>query len=767
MVKNVLRKKLFRDIRINAMQFFSIILLCTLGTFAFSALSGTSQMIGQTVEHYFDTNNIADYWVTLNNPSDNIQQKIQNLQGVTQCNMRTSLSMTASLPHDPALQVVGYQDAMEINRPLLRKGELLLKGDNRGCMIQERFATAHSLAVGDRIKAEYAGFEFSFIIRGIVLSPEFVCNEKGAINAAKQGYILVNAPALSPFPINQMVITTNESADAETIKKALSTMMPEAFIQDHSVHQSTVRIKNDSQMFHNMIFIFPGLAYAVATLIVMTTLTRMIENERLQIGSLQAMGFPSKTILSHYLSYAFLPSLVGSLLGIILGHITMPYILWDALISQHEMPYRLTPPIDISGWLMVLLTVFMSILVCLFTFYQATKDTTASLLRPKPPKEGKRILLERISLFWKHLSFNNKVVIRSLFRNKMRSFMSLLGILSCNMLLITSMGLQDSITILTKNYYTKTLSYDIVASLEGEVGTKESYEKRVPAELVECIMVKPITLSTSDGLETTTLSVLADSQQLIRLGQHETLIPLPDNGLLITQKLAKKMDISLGDELKLSLLGDDEPFLLKVDNIVVSTVVQGIYINDSTWDTLRKGPFTPTAIQILGPAENCDAILADMDEVEEIDRPNILIDEMLEMLKTLSSVFSILTFIALSLAFVICYNMGLMNFVERTREYATLKVLGYHQKEIRKLIMHENMIIAFLGVVGGIYPGILLTDIVMHSCEPELGFYPGEPAVQSIVIACVVTFLFSIFISRVLTMKVKKIVMVEALKSVE
>ena len=140
---------------------------------------------------------------------------------------------------------------------------------------------------------------------------------------------------------------------------------------------------------------------------------------------------------------------------------------------------------------------------------------------------------------------------------------------------------------------------------------------------------------------------------------------------------------------------------------------------------------------------------------------------MLEMLDALQSVFAMLTGIALALAFVICYNMGLMNFVERTREYATLKVLGYHQKEIRRLILRENTIISLLGVAGGVFPGIALTDVIMHSCEPETGFYPGVPTLQSIVIACIVTYLFSGLLQRLLTRKVRSIDMVEALKSVE
>ena len=206
---------------------------------------------------------------------------------------------------------------------------------------------------------------------------------------------------------------------------------------------------------------------------------------------------------------------------------------------------------------------------------------------------------------------------------------------------------------------------------------------------------------------------------------------------------------------------------MQVTQIVQNNVTQGVYMNRTTWEAQRKGDFTPTAIQVRGPGEGCIDMLESMDEVDSLDYPAEQIDDMLKMLESLSSVFTLLTVIALSLAFVVCYNMGLMNFVERLREYATLKVLGYHQKEIRALILRENALVALLGVALGVWPGILLTDIVLHSCEPESAFYPGAPTLQSIVIACVVTYCFSGLIQRLLARKVRTIDMVEALKSVE
>ena len=281
------------------------------------------------------------------------------------------------------------------------------------------------------------------------------------------------------------------------------------------------------------------------------------------------------------------------------------------------------------------------------------------------------------------------------------------------------------------------------------------------------MMEQSVSLRAAGGSRTTMLTVLDDDQQMQYLGKDETFVNLDTGFVAVTYKLSRTLDIHVGDTVRLLLPGDDEAISMVVGQIVHNNTVQGVYMNRTTWEAQRKGDFAPTAIQLRGADEACIAQLLDMDEVDTLNYPADQIQEMLDMLDALSSVFSMITFIALALAFVICYNMGLMNFVERIREYATLKVLGYHQKEIRSLIINENLIISVLGVLCGIVPGYLLTDVVMHTCEPESAFYPGVPTVQSVVIACVVTFCFSVFIQLLLTRKVRSIDMVEALKSVE
>lgn len=768
MVNNTLRKKLFRDMSRAAMQFLSIIALCALGTFAFSALDGTARMTRTTLNTYYEENNLADYWISLPTADRAALDKVAAVPGVTHVRARTTVDMDTTLSDDITVSVTAYDGAMDINIPLLREGELLDENDKRGCLVEERFAVAQNLSLGSRIGVKLSGQEYDFVVRGIVVSPEYIVVSNGLVaNPDAYGYLLVNACAIPTLPLTQIVANIDDDADSETVQAAIEEAVPDALVVDRRSHASTARANNEAQMFENMTLIFPVLAYAVAALIVMTTLSRMIDNQRMQMGTLKALGFSSRQIRNHYLSYALVPSAIGAVLGTIIGHFTLPTLLWDTLLSQDEMPYKLTPPISKPAWVMTALCVMMSLGILLYSYQKSAKECTAALLRPKPPKDGKRILFERIPFLWSRFSFNTKMVVRNLMRNKLRTFMSLVGLLCCTMLIITSFGLQDSVTAMSINYYTRTLNYDVRASLKGTVGTAESYERRLDAENIECIMEKSVSLRADAGTRTVSLTVLEDDQTMQHLGENETFVKIQPGTAAVTYKLTKTLKLSIGDTIRLYLPGDDEPLSLVIGQIVQNNVSQGIYLDQTTWESFRKGDFIPTALQLKNPSADCLALLADMDEVDKIEYPAEQVDEMKRMLDTLSSVFSLLTGIALALAFVVCYNMGLMNFVERTREYATLKVLGYHQKEIRRLILRENNIITLIGVLMGILPGIMLIDAILHSCEPESGYYPGAPALSSIILACVITFCFSQLIQRLLVRKVRKIDMVEALKSVE
>lgn len=768
MAKNALRKKLLRDMRRSFMQFLSIVVLCSLGTFMFAGLNGTARLAQGTINAYFEQNNLADFWVAVPSADRDTLERISSLEGVADVCARATADLESTLPGNPTLNVTAYNGPMRINQPLVSEGTALSGTDLRGCLIQAGFASVHDLSVGDRINVKLAGQEYGFVIRGIVYSPEFICVTDGVYpNPEVYGYILINAQAMPALPLSQIIVRLEPGADAQAVQKAIETALPTALVINRGAHYSTANANSNAVMFNNLTLVFPLIAYAVAALIVMTTLTRMIDNQRLQLGTLKALGYSANKIRSHYLSYAVWPALTGSLLGVVLGHTLLPRIIWALLLAQNEYPYQIYPHISIASWGMVALTLFISVIICLIAYRKSARETTASLLRPKPPKAGRRILLERITPLWSRFSFNTKMMTRNLMRSRMRTIMSLVGVLCCNALIIASFGLQDSINALAHNHYTQTLCYDVRANLTGVVDSADSYRRRLDAEKVECIMERSISVRSASDSRTTLLTVVEPNQQMLHVGPNETLVEILPGGVAITQKLASTLHVRTGDELELFFPGDDQPARMQIQQIVYNSVTQGLYMESNTWEALRKGAFMPTAIQLRAPTDACLRELESMDEVDSLKRPTDQSVELQQMLDMVSSIFILISLIALALAFVICYNMGLMNFSERTREYATLKVLGYHQWEIRSLIIGENNLIALLGVALSILPGINLTSLVLRVCETETLAYPSHVAPLSVLFACLITYAFSMLIQLLLIRKVRGIDMVEALKSVE
>ena len=764
----MLFKKLFRDMRQSAMQFIALILLCMLGVFLFSAIDSFGMITQASNDAFFAENHLAHFFVSLPSADRTALARVQNIPGVADAQVRFSMDMDVDLPGDPKLNVTAFDGPMRINTPYILEGMPLDPADKRGCLMQEAFARERSLHVGDSITIKHQGMRYVLTIRGIVNSPEYISLSDGmTIDFSQYGYTLVSAQAFREIPLTQITVLLKSGADEAAVRTQIERALPTASIIDRKTHLSTARVESNAQMFRDLAVLFPLAAYAVAALIVMTTLSRMVDKERLQIGTLRALGYSDARIRNHYLCYAIVPSTIGSALGLVLGFYGLPAVFWDVLFGQNEYPYLIHPPISAQSWAIAALNVIVSAAICLYTFQQSTKECTAALLRPKPPKAGERILLERITPLWKRMSFNSKMVTRNLLRSKARTILSLAGLLCCNALLIASMGLQDSVKLTLNGHYGGTLNYDVAAQLDQSAGQAESYERHLGAERVECVMETAVTLYSDTAQRTTQLTVLGDKQQTVCLGEGFSHMALDPTGAVLTEKLAATLGVTIGDTISCRLPGDDEPVILTVRQLAVNNLNQGMYLSLSAWESLRKGAFTPTLIYLRLPADKTMEKLRNMDEVIDIDLMSDQRAEAFLYLNSVAMVFSILTFIALALAFVICYNMGLINFTERTREYATLKVLGYHQKEIRRLILSENLLITVLAIAVSIAPGIGFTNMILSLVESESMRYAVMVTPKSIMISSAVTFCFSIFIQLLLTRKVRSIDMVEALKSVE
>ncbi len=770
--RSMLHRKLLRDIKQNAMQFLAIVLLCALGTWVFSGLDATWRMLDLSAETYFDECNLADLWVKSSGFSKQDLSRLKNLSGVSSIQARSTLEYDApDLGSDVSLNVHAYDGEMALNTPIIREGSALRATDLKGCLIEEQFAQAHDLHVGDSITLSYSSVSKNFIIRGIIMSAEYIVTTKDVTaDPEHYGFALISAQAVPEMPLNDVLVQLTDDADADTVMAEIQDLLPTALVLTQQTHSSTMMARNYTSMFQNLSYVFPVLAFAVAAMIVVSTLTRMIENQRIQMGTLKALGYRDHQIRAHYLCYALYPSLVGSLVGVFIGQYTLPDVIWGIVSHNSRYAYQLRAPISWLTWGMMALSIGLSVIICLHAYNKAARETTANLLRPKPPKSGSRILLERIPSLWRHFSFNAKMIVRNLMRNKGRTLMALVGIICCNMLIICTFGLLDSFDYFIGQYYTNTLQYDVRVDLDTtQSGTLESYQARLRqgAEKVDGIMEQSISLRFGDQSRAMLLTVMPDDQTSLHLGTDGTLLTMPKEGVIVSAKQCQVMGISVGDTVDLILAGDEDTLHLEVIGTADTNIGQGVFMGKTAWEKLRKGSFTVTSLLLTNPTEDCIYRLNEMDEVTALKYPTEQFKQTMTIMDSTSVAFSILSGAALGLAFVICYNMGLMNFTERTRDYATLKVLGYHQKEIRKLMLHENDITALLGVILGIPPGIILVDVILKSCEYDSMVFASNITIQSIALASLITFVFTWLIEWFLTRKVRSIDMVEALKSVE
>lgn len=768
--RSALGKKLLRDIRQSGMQFAALLLLCALATWVFGGLDANWRILENSFETYFKEGNLADMWVKGAAFSAQDITSVDSIAGVEDVLPKVVQEVDCpDLGDGVSVALNAFDGDMRINTPVIRQGEALADGDLRGVLVEEQFAKAQDLEPGDDLVLEIAGVRRTFTVRGLVLSPEYIITSKDTSpDPAHYGFVLMNRKAVPELAQNEILVRLAEDADAEDVQKQIEKMLLGSLVMTQRTQAAVSSARSYTNLFHSLSYVFPVLAYAVAIMIVVSTLRRMIENQRIQIGTLKALGYDDHKIRLHYLSYALIPSLIGSFAGLFTGVWILPKVLWRIVTANIRVPAMLRPPISPLSWLMTALTVAMSLGICMLSYASAARESTADLLRPRPPKSGTRILLERIPALWGRLSFNWKMVMRNFARNKGRTLIAMAGILCCNMLIVCTFGLRESIPSFITDYYTGTLDYDVRAELNAQLaGTPESYQARLSAERVDCIMEISLSLRSDSEIRAAQLTVLPNDQSSVRLGENHTVLPMPEDGVLLSEKLAELMHVQVGDFVELLLTGDDLPLRLPVRALAEISIGQGIYMSRSAWEACRKGSFRATALLIKQPTQHCMHLLEEMDDVADLKYPSEQKRSTNRFMESTSVAFTILSVVALGLAFVISYNMGLMNFTERVRDYATLKVLGYHQKEIKAIMIHESDLTALIGVLLGIWPGIGLVDIILNMVEFDSMVFVANVSVRSMLAASAITLVFSRFIESLLTRKVPSIDMVEALKSVE
>lgn len=580
-------------------------------------------------------------------------------------------------------------------------------------------------------------------------------------------------------------------ADAQAEVDDIATMDADVYALDLKKNIGAESFRSDAGRIDQIAQVFPLLFFLVAALVSLTTMTRMVDEERVLIGTFKALGYSNGRIASKYLVYAMVASGVGSIVGIVLLSQFLPWFILNAYAIIYVVPCRPTP-IDPALFLLAAgLSVGITVAATLFAAMATLREKPAALMLPRAPKAGKRILLERIRPLWSRMSFSWKVTARNLFRYKRRFFMAIIGIAGCTGLLLTGLGLQNAINDIIDKQYGELYHYNAIVRMDSDVADaeKNAVAERVEADsegpkawvLTENKIVR--TPGASDDIDQRVeLNVPQDTQEFgnfntlrTRVG-HEPLA-IDDEGVLISEKLATKLGVSVGDSIAIydedaigNAMGEGRE--VRVSGIMENYVAQYVLMSPALYEsTMGEAPSYATLLANVAEGDDVREVFSDdvlaMDGVKTVTYNDETINSYRSMLKSVDSVVVVLVVAAALLAFVVLYNLTNINITERVREIATLKVLGFTPHEVNAYIYRETMLLSLIGAFVGLFLGIAMEGYVVITAEVDQVMFGREIHALSFVIAFALTMLFSVIVTLAMKFKLKKIDMVESLKSVD
>ena len=568
-----------------------------------------------------------------------------------------------------------------------------------------------------------------------------------------------------------------ELADAR--EKLKEVEKPDTYVLGRDTNVGYVCFENDSNIVEGIANIFPVFFFLVAALVCITTMNRMVEEQRTQIGVLKALGYGETTIMSKYMIYSGLAALAGGVFGFLFGTWGFPKVIWFA----YGIMYRADPVFYVFDWKLAAISLAVSMLCSIGTTWLSCRvelrEPAAVLMRPKAPKAGKRIFLERIPFLWGRLGFLRKVSLRNIFRYKKRLFMMVLGISGCTALLLTGFGIEDSIADVAQRQFQEIQIYDIGVvlkeSADGEFTDRlDEISAEYGIETYAPVMEKTFDLVSAEGVKsvylvTGTAESMPDFLNMHTVDGEE--IPYPKTGeAVISNKIADVYHISAGDTITLRD-EDMNTLTLTVSAVYENYIYNYVQISEETWRQLMGGePERKTVYVNLAETADAHGLAAALMGFEQVASVTVNADTMERvnnMMASLDLIVVVVVLCAAGLAFIVLYNLTNINITERIREIATIKVLGFYKKETASYVFRENTLLTVLGAVLGLLLGRFLHSFVMSQIQVDLISFDVYVKPVSYVYSIVLTLVFTFLVNRVMGGKLEKISMTESLKSVD
>ena len=755
----MLAKKMIRDILKHKTQFLSIFLMAFLGVFVFAGLGSEVTSFEANTNDFYEDTNLADGWIYSPYLNDLFLKQVDILGPTTQMERQLVVKSVADFENNPEV-TLHFVENNTISKFYLVEGEPLDIKDANGVWLDKNFADAKGLKVGDTIGFECEGYKIEKVIRGLGYSPEYVYHSSTLLipDHNKFGFAYLSYKAFPEDTVPYNVLNVKFDGEAETFAGLLDYRLNgyySSFVEK-SEHPSVNQVSKEITQHKMMVDIFPVVFIIITMLILLTTMTRIIAHQRTQIGVLKANGFKNRSVTLHYISYGFLLVLAGSILGLILGPMILPSLFLPSMVRSYNLPsWDITWSINFI-FVMALMVIF-SLVVSYYTVSGISNEKPSITIKPKAPKVSTSGFVEKLKI-WKRTSFNIRWNYRDAKRNKLRGIMTIIGVMGCSALLVGAFGMYDGLNDIKDWEYGHINHYD--SKLIIDENTLSSQIDEVASEVNGIkIMEGAIEIQSDTIKKTGTLQVLNDNDLITPTDDDMNEIEIEDDEVSISKKMADMLGVGVGDTVKWHIVGQNKWVNSKIDKIHTDPASQGLIMSPDKLNELGLN-YTPTSVI------TSEHVNKTYDGFKATQTLNDIEKSWDEITKTMWLIIYTLIFFACVLAIIVLYNLGLLSFTEIEREIATLKVLGFKSKDLRKLLLTQNLAFTIIGFILGIPLGLYILTLIWQSSGDSLYIVPSL-TISNVAVTALITFSLSILVNLMFSRKLKKIDMVESLKDVD
>ena len=799
----MLRKKTLRDIKYNKSQFFTIFLMVFLGVFVFAGVHAYMDGMQVSADNYYEKNNLQDLWLSgLNFSKDDLKQ-VKELDNIKDAERALTLTTTLDNYDDITIEA-NFIESNNISKMYVVDGEGFDK-EKSGLWFDSYLAKTLNLKVGDEITLTYQKYKIKEKIVGLVNTPDHVYTVKDettlfpthkdygymylSINEFPTDFIydeirnsmkeenpylenveisnemieknIDNFKISDYYIFSSVIVDVDDTSKLDETKREIENKITSAIaVTNRDTNSSYVTLNSEIEEGDTYSSVFTVLFLFIAMLSVITTMNRFVKKERTQIGTLKALGIKRRKITRLYVNYGFIISLVASVLGLLVGNFTIGKFFMNMEMEYFEIPVYNTVLLPIVYELAIGVILIVT-LVTYLSCRKILKESAVEALRTEIPKVKTKNLGITSKGIFKKASVSTKWNIRDIGRNKGRSIMAIVGVIGCTMLLVCAFGLLD-----TMNSYLK-WEFDVINDFKYKLSldanhTEEQLENLSNKYGEATSQTLGIEIQINDKKEANAL-VVNDAKDYLKYTDHnKKYMTLNDNGIYVTEKFANKFNIKIGDEIKFHVFGDDNWYTCKIEGFNRDPQNQNLNMTRKFYESLGLD-YKPDSLYTN----------EDLSEVKSLDGVNViqsianLKDGMQSMLETTKTMVVILIIVSAILAFVIIYNLGILSFSEKQYQFATLKVLGFKNKQIKKIFVKQNLWLSIIGIIAGLPLGYFMIVYIFEKALGENYDFIPQVNVLSYLYAAIGSLIVAIFVNKVLARKVKTIDMVSSLKGNE